>query len=183
MNAPSSKLLIGAVCLALFPCFASAQTSAATADASSCREFVQKFYDWYALKSRDLNIGWDVVLRERRSVLNPQLARALLADRQAQERAQGELVGLDFDPFFGSQDPADHYTARDVHLNRAKCFVYLWRDSPTDTAAKSGKAEVVAEVLFIKGRWLFINFLYPGKGNLLQQVQTLAAERRKQLLK
>ena len=53
----------------------------------------------------------DIAVQRKAGLFNPDLVRALKIDSEAQSRAKGELVGIDFDPFVGSQDPADRYEA------------------------------------------------------------------------
>jgi len=111
-------------------------------------------------------------------VLQPKLLQALRADDEAQAKAQGEIVGLDFDPFAGSQDPADHYEARKLTLEGNKCSVEVWRASPRDTAEKSDKPDVVAELEGQNGHWRFANFRYPQLNtDLLKVLASLAKER------
>jgi hypothetical protein len=111
--------------------------------------------------------------------INPDLVRALQADSEAQAHSK-DLVSLDFDPFAGP-DPADHYEARHVAWQAGKCKVEVWRSSPRDKAAKSGKPEVVAEVALVRGHWEFQNFQYPAfGGDLMSALAQLREERRKQ---
>jgi hypothetical protein len=113
-------------------------------------------------------------------VLYANLFKALKADSDAQAQAKGELVGIDFDPFVGSQDPADHYEAREAKWSSGRCSVEMWRASPTDTAEKTGKPDVIAELAQEEGRWRFINFRYPLLGgDLLGALAELREDRRR----
>jgi hypothetical protein len=49
--------------------------------------------------------AWNLAIKTKSSVFSPQLALALKEDSAAQAKAEGEIVGLDFDPFLNSQDP------------------------------------------------------------------------------
>src|SRR5215472_899577 len=152
---------------------------------SSCRSFTQQFYDWYAPLTQDLSLKAVLAaqrkIREREpEVLSPRLLRALRVDNEAQERVKGELLGLDFDPFVGSQDPADHYEARKLHLENNQCSVEVWRASRNDNAAKSDKPDVVVVLAQQSGRWRFVNFKYPQlNSDLLSALAELAKERSK----
>jgi len=149
---------------------------------SSCRNFAQEFYDWYLpfTKKRAQQAAWYLALQRKPEAFNPDLLKALKIDSEASARAKGELVGLDFDPFAGSQDPADRYEARGVAWQGERCSVEIWRASPTDAAAKSGKPDAVAEVVLVRGHWEFQNFRYPETGsNLVSVLAELRAERRK----
>jgi len=151
---------------------------AAASAEQSCREFAQSFYDWYAPATQVPGASAEIVTQRRAELLSPALLRALNADFAAQARANGELVGLDFDPFVGSQDPADHYAARGTKLNGSDCLVEVWRDSPNDTAAKSNQPDVVAELATASGRWKFVNFRYPAvNADLLSTLERLRQDR------
>src|SRR5271165_4902819 len=145
------------------------QQSAQRQRGPSCLRFAQEFYDWYApITQKEMGTpAWDIALQKRRDEFGAPLVRALKADSEAQARAKGELVGLDFDPFVNSQDPADHYEARPRAVKGTNCSVEVWRASPNDTAEKSAKPAVIAELALAKGRWFFVNFRYPDETDLL----------------
>ena len=176
-------LLLSYGCMS--PSFVRAQTQVARSgqqDGSSCRRFVQEFYDWY-VPFTQANVdgrAMDIALQRKAPLFHPDLARALKIDSAAQSRAKGELVGIDFDPFLGSQDPADHYEARLATMKANKCSVEVRPASPGDTAAKPGKADVVAELSFVGARWEFQNFRYPAVGaDLVSVLAGLREERRR----
>jgi hypothetical protein len=148
---------------------ARAQQSAQRQGSPSCLQFAQGFYDWYApITQKETGTpAWDIALHKRRDAFSSQLFRALKADSEAQARAKGELVGLDFDPFVNSQDPADHYEARQHAVKDNRCSVEVWRASPNDTAAKSAKPAVIAALALVRGHWFFVNFQYPDETDLL----------------
>jgi hypothetical protein len=105
---------------------------------------------------------------------------AWLRRRFASAGARCELVGLDFDPFLGSQDPADRYEARQPTVKSGTCSVGVWRTSPTDTAAKMDAPEAIAELKQQNGAWRFVNFTYSvGGPDLLHQLANLRRERQK----
>src|SRR5690349_11376036 len=85
----------------ILPAHAMAQVAPEPQDSSSCRRFVQQYYDWYVPLIQKTRNGpaSDVALRRRPEVFNPSLFRALKVDSEASARAKGEIVGLDFDPF------------------------------------------------------------------------------------
>jgi hypothetical protein len=121
-----------------------------------------------------------VALRDRSQVFDSALLHALKVDAEASAHARGEIVGLDFDPFVGGQDPADHYKAHAETWKNAVCFVNVWRDSPEDTGAKYEKPDVTAEVILQRGHWKFVDFQYPQvNGDLLSVLKQLAQDRQK----
>ena len=183
-RAPLVVVVVLLLIAASSPVCVVAQSSQGNED-SSCRRFTQEFYDWYAPLVQDISPNAVSVARHKirdreLEVLSPRLLRALRADNEAQERAKGELVGLDFDPFVGSQDPADHYEAGKSHLEGNRCSVEVWSASRNDAAEKSDKPDVVAVLAQESGRWRFVNFKYPQlNSDLLSELAELAKERSK----
>jgi hypothetical protein len=166
------------LCL-LFSGLCLAQGAPQSPETSSCQRFAQQFYDWYVPFTQErLHMpASDVALQRRAALFSYELLHALRIDSEAQARAK-ELVGLDFDPFLGSQDPADHYEARQVTVQNGTCSVGVWRASPTDTAAKMDRPEAVAQLKRQNGRWRFANFTYPTGGpDLLHLLANLREER------
>jgi hypothetical protein len=146
--------------------------------ASECQHFAVHFYAWYVpLTQKNLNEpAFHVAIRQRASMFVPPLLRALKADAKAQSHANGDLVGIDFDPFVGGQDPADHYDVRNVRLKGGTCFAELWRNSPTP--AKPMLPDAIAELSQAGGRWQFENFRYPEeKADLVSVLAALRSER------
>src|SRR5579872_3330643 len=103
MRDHSNIISLGAwcICIAAACGCAGAQVAAPPDESASCRRFVQAFYDWYLpvsqkqLKEPASNLAW----RQKPAMFAPDLVRALKADADAQARAKGDIVGLDFDPF------------------------------------------------------------------------------------
>jgi len=117
---------------------ATAQVSTPSPDIQSCRKFTREFYDWYVpYTQKQLSVpASDVAIRRKPGVFSPSLLEALKADSEAQARAKQEIVGIDFDPFVGGQDPYAHYTIRKVTLKAGKCFAEVWHAAHHDTALK-----------------------------------------------
>jgi hypothetical protein len=152
----------------------------ATEDLSqkSLRNFVQGFYDWYAPKALRDNSGlaWDVAVKEKGCYFSKELALQLQEDSNAQAKAQGDIVGLDFDPFLNSQDPEGHYK---VGLITQKSGGY-WVDIDGDSSGnKAENVIVVAELAYKNGQWKFVNFHYPNGYNLLAVLKALRENRKK----
>jgi hypothetical protein len=156
------KLLIvkRVLCLAaplVLPWAATGQTSGATIP-ESAREFVQGFYEWYgpiALREDSVPAS-DVALKEKHSAFSPELARLLQEDSDAQARCS-EIVGIDFDPFLFSQDPAERYEVGAIH-QRGRFFradVY-----GIQAGNRNRSPDVVAEFAQNGDRWTFVNFYY-----------------------
>jgi hypothetical protein len=180
-----TRLVHSVVCLAMLAIVsapAMAQAQGRQPESSACRKFAQEFYDWYLpwTQKTTKQPASNLAIERKPEAFSPDLLKALKIDADASARAKGELVGLDFDPFLGSQDPADRYQARGVSWQGAKCLVEVWSASPTDAAAKSRKPDAVAELMQVRGHWEFQNFRYPETGsNLVSVLAELRAERRK----
>jgi hypothetical protein len=149
----------------------------------SCRDFVQAFYDWYvpvALKHGRVRPA-DVALKNKGSEFSPELARALREDSEAQAKVKGDLVGLDFDPFLNSQDPSERYVVGNITPKGDRYWVEIYS---LTSGKKSEKPDVVPELTFKDGRWIFVNFHY-GQGehsedeNLVSTLKILRADRAK----
>lgn len=148
---------------------------------ASCLRFVQGFYDWYVplTKKRMNEPTFNVVLHKKPDVFNSDLLQALRVDSEASAHAKDDIVGLDFDPFIGGQDPANRYEARNATLLSNRCSVEIFGTSPTDKAVKLGKPDAIADVAFDSGHWKFVNFRYPDlKTDLLSVLKTLRDKRK-----
>jgi hypothetical protein len=160
-----------------------AQSSASRDMRKSCRDFVQGFYEWYvpkAVKESGAPASHLAVMYKS-SVFSPDLLRALKEDSQAQAKAKGEIVGLEFDPFLNTQDPSPRYVLDKIISKDDGCLVEVYSIS---SGKKSAKPAVVAELVFKGGHWMFVNFHY-GRSkrsedeNLVSTLKNLRADRQK----
>jgi hypothetical protein len=190
MKVPKIALITCWSILLVLPNLLQAQTTMSNPDAlKSVRKFVQDFYSWYVpkvLKFDDDSPASGRALKERGYVFSPELFKALKEDSDAQARAR-ELVGLDFDAFLDTQDPAARYRlgriAQKGNTYLVEVFgVYDVR--PSDRP--DGMPEVIAEVARRNGQWVFTNFLYPpvakhypDSANLLAILKGLKEDRRR----
>ncbi len=185
------KMSTRIVCWSLFfflttPCSLHAQVKSPRDIQRSCRTFVQGFYDWYVPKwlIRDLDSSstfekWLTArdpLKYKTHVLSPELFRLLKEDYAAQAKVEGEIVGLDFNPFIGGNSGPEGRcvvgnVTRKVDSYRVEVYCMSF-------GKKSEKPDVVPEVMFNRGRWLFVNFRY-GEGDLLSALKELREERQK----
>lgn len=177
-------LVLGLTAAAFSPAPLRAQDPEQHQREQSCRSFVQEFYNWYLArsaadqKSRKAGPAGSAVLRSRPQVLGPDLAQLLRADNEAQAKAH-ELVGLDFDPFFNSQDPSSKFVVESVHVNDGHCQAVV---NGIEQGTKQER--VVPELMGAGQGWVFVNFHYgksesSGESNLIGVLKDLAAERRK----
>lgn len=151
-----------------------AAPTVAKTDESSCRVFVQEFYDWYtpiAVSDKD---QLTVSLRTRRPSFDPELWKMLVADDKAQSKAN-EIVGLDFDPILNSQDPSSKFIVESASVKSGRCNAVV-------VGINQGMQEehVMPELILSNGRWVFVNFHYQnwvaGKlknSNLVQVLKDL----------
>jgi len=141
--------------LAVAPCALQAQAHVGEA------RFVQAFYDWYApIALRDnRSPAWYVVLSDRATLLDSELVSALKADSVTQANATEGVVGLDFDPFLNTQDPDDHYVVGKTTRRGKRSLVEIYS---VRSGKRSNKPDVIAELTWQRGSWVFVNFLYPN---------------------
>lgn len=134
--------------------------------ARSPREFVEGFYKWYVPKALSDNktAAWNVALKYKSSVFSRELAQLLREDSTAQARCE-ELVGLDFDPFLNSQDPATRYDVGGMSQKKDKH--YLADIYSVHSGKRNDKPSVSAELEESDGHWIFVNFFYSDGTNLL----------------
>ena len=140
-------------------CSLQSQTKAKEDSSDSVHKFVQDFYDWYApgaAKAADerKEFNWET----RASDFDPALLSALKEDEDAQAKAKGEIVGIDFDPFLASQDPCAPYKARNVVQKGDRFLVSV--DCACENVTGENPA-VTVELVMRDGHWVFVNFHYP----------------------
>ena len=138
------------------------------------RSFVQSFYNSYTALASGIHDSspLETILAKRRSVLSPELFRALKADDDAQRKVSDDVVGLDFDPFLNTQEQAGHYT-----IGRITASQGIYRVEIRERGSSDKLPDVIAEVAREGGNLVFVNFIYPGNGDLLSVLKTLAQER------
>jgi hypothetical protein len=126
--------------------------------------FVQRFYNSY-LKQEAPN--WAETVRKRRSLFDPTLASALRDDAAAQARTTGYIVGIDFDPFLGSQDPVNRFAA-----GRAIPTPVGYRVEVYDLES-GAKPTVLVDVAPSGGSWIITDFRYPTTSSELLSILRL----------
>jgi len=151
----------------------------------SCQEFVSTFYTWYlgeAVVGVPGEATSDLALKDRPYVFSSDLYQQLSEDSEAQRKAPGELVGLDFDPFIGPDGPAERYIVEKVTTRDGRCWAEVhaaWngiKNAATDVTPEP-------ELVFKGGRWIFVNFHYhdparPGQPfDLLTELKELRKSR------
>lgn len=146
-------------------------------DSISAQAFVQKFYDWYLQEGKREQAMDPLVsaLKEKPELFDAPLAKALNEDLAASAKSPDEVVGLDFDPFLNAQDTCDPYTTGKVSRDGDSYQVQVFGHGCSDQ--KPGQSDVTAVVKEKRGSWMFVNFLYPGNGDLLTVLQALKKER------
>ena len=146
---------------------------------SSTVDFVQRFYAWYApfAQSEHKSPAFELAIKRNAALFSVELRSALMSDAAAQSKVSGNIVGIDFDPFLNSQDPAGRYEIGEVveQGNRCLCHLHAVIDGNKQT-----RPTVIAEVEQQSGNWVFVNFRYPNKGgDLLSTLRSLRESRRK----
>ena len=143
----------------------------------SLQQFVQEFYDWYvphSVTGSPLR-AVDLALKQRPSAFSTSLGQALRDDSSARAKTPDMIVGLDFDPFLASQDPCEQYEAGQIIEDRNGYRVSIFAIC---SGKRDKKPAVIAELEEKSGTWVFVNFDYPGRGDLLAVLASLKKGRR-----
>ena len=158
-------------------CAAQERTPTPQAADASAREFVASFYAWY-LRPRATNAGsatMDDALSEQSARFADTLLTAFRADRDAQAREPGNLVGLDFDAFTASQDPCQQYTAGSATEVGERIRVEVFA---VCNGVRAANPSLVAVVEKQGTSWKFSNFIFTDGQDLLTLLAKLAADRK-----
>ena len=139
-------------------------------------KFVQDFYTWYAsMTSKDHEEpAFTVALKLKGSLFSAELARALSEDASAQQKSTGEIVGIDWDPFVNAQDSESRYVVGKIRQKGDRFFADV---HGVRAGKKRSEPDVTAELMKVKGHWVFVNFHSPDTGDLLSVLNTLSNER------
>lgn len=127
---------------------------------TSPRNYVQRFYSWYAgrVSRDDDNVSWMEMLKLARWDLSTDLATLLEKDAVAQSHC-GEIVGIDFDPFLLTQDPSKKYVVGAITQKGDRYMAKVYR---IEGGKREGTPDVTAEIAQRSdGRWYFVNFYGP----------------------
>jgi hypothetical protein len=165
-----------------------AQTPTTPSQPQDCGAFVQQFYNWYVAKENALmkrnsrESALEVALREKRSSFSPELVKGLKEDLAASKKSPGEIVGLDFDPFLNAQDIAERYLVGNITPKEDHYWVEVFG---VWNGQKNSNPDVVPELAFENGQWIFTNFHYgktdiPVNENLVSVLQELKKDRQKE---
>jgi len=170
MNTSKVALTLAALITVGCPCL-SAQKPKSGPTKESCQTFVQGFYNWYVPKARNMDVdSIDLALKERRSAFDAQLAKAVKAVEA--DALRNRDAGLDFDWILNTQDAGDPgdpgYIVRSAVVSEETCRIEVYRRLPKGRLQK----EVMPELRFENGRWLFVNFHYPDSADLLRLTKT-----------
>ena len=147
-----------------------AQAQDSKAVSKSPREFVQEFYKWYVPKALNSKItrAWDLALKYKGSAFSHELAQLLREDSAAQAKCE-ELIGIDFDPFLNTQDPANGYEVGEIKQNDKHYRADIYS---VESGKRSEKSRVSADIVENEGHWVFVNFFYSDGGDLLKILKT-----------
>ncbi len=145
------------------PADATLGTPATDSAARSATQFAQAFYDWYRLRGD----RYEAAVRDSPAAFEPGLLAAMRADLAAQSRSPDEVVGLDWDPFLGTQDPCDPYRVQGT-TRRGDTILVAVKSACIDREPHAG-SDVIAEIGRRGGRWVFLDFRHAGDPGSLRQ--------------
>lgn len=167
---------------AVIACLPLAPLGAIAADPTpgfrSAQAFVQDFYTWYGREEkRDHTVDLDeFAIKTKSKLFSAEIIQGLKEDEAAQAKVPDEVVGLDFDPITNSQEDCSPFKVGAVNAADAGYRVMVF-DSCTDTTP--AKPAVIAAVEKRDGAWVFVDFIYPGQGDLFSVLKALKDERGK----
>jgi hypothetical protein len=124
-------------------------------------KFVQSFYDWYLRQPEGKTDPWalDTAIKQRPELFDAPLLKALQIYANARAHANGEIGGLDFDPFLNSQAPSTHFKAVSA---RGACVRVIGYEQQI-----SRPREVISvEVHCTPQHCVFVNFHYPAQDGI-----------------
>jgi hypothetical protein len=117
----------------------------------SARRFVQSFYKWYLQRAEgcDCTPHWSLAVKEKPSSFSSDLLLALKRDLAAEAKTQGEVAGIDFDPFLNTQEETAECHPDEIQHETGRN--YLVSMSCSSTAAVAPQ-HVTAEVSYVNGQ-------------------------------
>ena len=131
------------------------------------RTYVDRFYTWYApiSEKRGNHDALLLALREKSVSFDGKLSKLLSDDVAAQQKAVGEIVGLDFDPFLYSQDSSGIYRAGRINWQQDRFLISIDHCNSVNKCRPTGVRALVGRM---NSRFVFENFLYPEGRNLIE---------------
>lgn len=143
----------------------SAQNGAGGAGEASCRQFTQAFYNWYVQKvaESDHGVKADPLLEALEYKGHP-FASELAGKIRAVTAKQKKLykVLLDFDPILNTNVPAKQYVVRRVTQKNGHYRAEIYALGDAAHPQPYDGPQVIVEMSYSQGRWVFVNFHYPG---------------------
>jgi hypothetical protein len=144
----------------------------------TCQKFAQDFYSWYLpfLVKHGYGVTLKTIIKKKQDLFDGPLLQMLLEDHEAQSKFMGDLVGIDWDPFLNTQDPAQKYTVQNTSVLHDNCDAETW--SGRTLATKDPKPDVIAKLKWVDGGWKFVNFDDPTKKSSIDLISALEEMRR-----
>ena len=148
----------------------------------SCSAFTQDFYNWYVSvghQQHNDKAAAEILVEQKPDVLGGALLKALKEDFEVQRRSEGEIAGIDFDPFLNSQDPSSRFIVENVVVKNGDCLA-------TVRGVESGQKyeRVTPELMWVGALWKIENVHYEKSQsavneNLLSLLTSLRNSRKK----
>ena len=138
---------------------------------------VQAFLDWYVPDALSLGGGpaWWKTMSADPPVLTPELLEELRRDSLASAQVEGEIVGIDFDPFLASQDPCERYVTKNAAESASPRLVAVHAECAGEVQPRPS---ALLEVVSAGEGWKIQNVRYPSEGgDLLETLRSLHGSR------
>jgi hypothetical protein len=154
-------ILTGSFLALMLPGFLLGQDKGQPEIDQSCRRFIETSYAGFAARASLHGpvpaLEW--VLGYEPRIFNSDLFLQLREDSEAQKKAGGDIVGLDFDPFLACQDCDGPYKVEKTELRDCRCWAEV---HSVDEKGESPAPRVIPELMLKDGKWVFVNFHYPN---------------------
>ena len=168
------KYFIAFICTMFLacPCLSQTPTRTNTEARDSLRGFVQEFYDWYVPKfwKRSPKLAVKIALKQRDYLFRPELARALGDYSMLRRKGRRTIAGSMHDPFLNAGEACERYGVGAISSEGSTYRVSIY---PICSGLAPGNSVVDAELARDGKHWVFVNFSYPGEGDLLTHVREI----------
>jgi hypothetical protein len=145
-------------------------------DSTSARKFVQDFYTWYMqVENEDHDLSpTEFALKMKPRLFSDAIIKGLQKDIAVQAKSPDYIVGIDFDPFLNAQDTCEPYNTGKVTVAGNSYHVEVYGQGSCEHRKQP---DVVAAVEKQNGSWVFVDFYYPGQGDLLSALKVAKKSR------
>lgn len=147
---------------------------APASDSSSAKIFVQDFYNMYAqtVFGSEISVA-EFANKKKPNLFSNAIKDGLQADEAAQAKYPDYIMGLEFDPFLNAQDTCEPYKTGKVTVVGKIYRVEVYGNGSCEHREEP---DVIAAIEKQKDSWIFVDFIYPGRGDLFSALEAAKKE-------